>query len=174
MMNDEILFSEQQRFTQWWLWAILISVNGMMIYYGYEQIFLQKQVGTEPAGSTGLLIGIGVTLTVTVLIFFLRLDTRITKEGIDVRLYPLHATTRHYSWDNIDKALVRKYSPIKEYGGWGIRQGGFGAGKAYNISGNQGIQLVFSNGGKLLIGTAHPQEVARILAGVELAKPDLF
>jgi len=35
--------------------------------------------------------------------------------------------------------------------------------EAYNVSGNKGIQLVFTNGRKLLIGTKRPEEVKEIL-----------
>jgi hypothetical protein len=57
---------------------------------------------------------------------------------------------------------VRKYSPIKEYGGWGFRYG-FKNGKAYNISGNMGLQLILKNGDRILIGTQKPEELETYL-----------
>jgi hypothetical protein len=38
-----------------------------------------------------------------------------------------------------------------EYGGWGIKYGKMG--KAYNVSGNRGVQLEFTDGKRLLIGS---------------------
>lgn len=61
------------------------------------------------------------------------------------------------------KVYVRKYLPLREYGGWGLRWGIFGSGTAYNISGNMGIQLVLQNGKKILVGTQKAEECRRIL-----------
>jgi TATA-box binding protein (TBP) (component of TFIID and TFIIIB) len=49
-----------------------------------------------------------------------------------------------------------------EYGGWGIRCGWHGK-KVYNISGNRGVQLVFKNGKRLLIGSQKPDDFANAL-----------
>jgi hypothetical protein len=50
---------------------------------------------------------------------------------------------------------------LKEYGGWGIRMGRNN--KAYNVSGNIGIQIIFNDESKLLIGTNEPEEIANVL-----------
>ena len=63
----------------------------------------------------------------------------------------------------ISKVYVRKYSPLADYGGWGLRFSMSGQGKAYNVSGNVGLQLEFSNGKKLLIGTRKPDELSSVL-----------
>jgi hypothetical protein len=54
--------------------------------------------------------------------------------------------------EDLNECFARKYRPILEYGGWGIRCGWKG-GRAYNVSGNEGVQLVFKNGKRLLIGS---------------------
>lgn len=50
-----------------------------------------------------------------------------------------------------------------DYGGWGLRLGFFGKGRAYNISGNIGMQIVFKDGKKLLIGTQKSAEIKSFL-----------
>ncbi len=57
---------------------------------------------------------------------------------------------------------VLTYSPIKDYGGWGIRYGR--GGKAYNVRGNRGVQLQLANGQRLLIGSQRPEELSNALA----------
>jgi len=59
---------------------------------------------------------------------------------------------------------VLTYSPISDYGGWGIRYGSIG--KAYNVSGNRGVQLELLNGERILIGSQKPEELA---AAIDLA-----
>ena len=56
--------------------------------------------------------------------------------------------SRHY---------VHTYDPIGEYGGWGIKYGKMG--KAYNVSGNRGVQLEFADRKSILIGSQKPEQL---------------
>jgi hypothetical protein len=98
----------------------------------------------------------------------MRLETKIDKEGIYVRLFPLHVNYKLFKWNEIEKAYIRKYNPILEFGGWGIRFGF--KGMAYNVSGNKGLQLEFKNGEKLLIGTNRAEELNNILTQINFLK----
>jgi hypothetical protein len=71
----------------------------------------------------------------------------------------------------LSKIYVREYSPLGEYGGWGIRYTISGAGKAYNISGKIGLQLEFTTGKKVLIGTHKGEEIKEILTRIGQYKP---
>jgi hypothetical protein len=71
---------------------------------------------------------------------------------------------------NVVRAYYRAYSPINEYGGWGIRTGA--RGKAFNMRGNEGVQLVLRSGQRVLIGSQRPEELAAAihkLTGCETA-----
>jgi hypothetical protein len=98
----------------------------------------------------------------------MRLETKIDKEGIYVRLFPLHVNFKFFNWNDIEKAYIRKYNPILEFGGWGIRFGF--KGMAYNVSGNKGLQLEFRNGNKLLIGTNRAEELNSIVTQINFLK----
>ncbi len=162
-MNKEIIFTESQKFKQWWIWLILLGVNGLFLFGVFKQVIGGVQFGDKPIGDTGLIFITGLTIVLTLLFVNMRLDTTISKEGIYVRFFPLHLKYKHYAWEKLTKSYVRQYSPIKEYGGWGIRLGLFGAGTAYNISGDKGLQLEFSDNKKLLIGTNKPKELTETL-----------
>ncbi len=99
----------------------------------------------------------------SVFILNFRLDTVIKTDGIYIRFFPFHRTFRFYAWETLAKCYVREYSPIGEYGGWGLRYSMSGKGKAYNFSGSKGLQLEFFNGDKLLLGTRKPEEITTIL-----------
>lgn len=62
---------------------------------------------------------------------------------------------------NIVRAYPRVYDPIREYGGWGIRMGL--RGRAFNMRGNNGVQLVLRSGTRLLIGSQRPEELAEAI-----------
>jgi hypothetical protein len=162
-MATRILFEEKQKFTQKWLWLILLGVNFLFFYAFLSQVFFDRPLGNNPVSDTGLGIIMAVSLLLTLIFLSFRLDTKVQENGIYVRFFPIHLNFRHFSWEDIKSAKLRKYSAITEYGGWGIRYGFGKSGKAYNISGNSGLQLELKNGQKLLIGTQHPETVEAIL-----------
>ncbi|MDR1338787.1 MAG: hypothetical protein LBK58_01850, partial [Prevotellaceae bacterium] len=88
----------------------------------------------------------------------------INKEGIFVWFHPVQFRKTYFSWEEIERVYIRKYSPVKEYGGWGYRTGsGRKNGKACNIYGNIGLQIVLKNGNKFLIGTNDPDGITEVL-----------
>lgn len=162
-LNNEILFTESQRFKQWWLWLILLSFNGLFLFGVFKQVIEKEQFGDNPMSNEGLLTATVLTIIITILFVNYRLDTKIKTDGIYVRFFPFHIKFKHYTWDKLTKSFVRQYSPLTEYGGWGLRLGLFGNGKAFNVSGDKGLQLEFTDNKKLLIGTNRPEELTETL-----------
>jgi len=155
MSVHQVLFEEKQRFRQWWLWLLLAVVAGDVLWSVVRGI---REAGTGiNVYALLLLLPAGLIL----LFASCTLHTRITEEGIAVRFFPFHREFRYFRWENISRAYVRKYSPLSEYGGWGLR--GLGYNRALNISGNQGLQLLMKDGRKLLIGTAKPEIIRQVL-----------
>lgn len=162
-MSNEVLFTEKQKFKQWWVWMILLGINGLMLFGVYRQVLNGQQFGDKPMSNKGLLIAACLSILLTILFTSFRLETQIKKDGVYVRFFPFHLSFKHFAWDKISRSFVRQYKPIGEYGGWGLRLGLFGKGKAYNVSGNKGLQLEFSDNKKLLIGTNKPEELEATL-----------
>ncbi len=155
-MND---FRERQRFTQWWLWTLILASLVVPLVLSV----IKARDAAVPLSVADLLVG--CSLPVLIIIFFLvmQLKTQIDDTGIYFRFVPFHLKMKKIGWDEIDKAYIRTYSPLKEYGGWGIRKGMGKTGTAYNISGNEGLQLELKNGKKTLIGTRRPAEIIQLL-----------
>lgn len=162
-MPTEELFSEHQYFRQIWLWALIVGVNGLIIFGVVSQVFFGETFGANPASSIELILVTSGALLLTVLFAFVRLDTAIEKDGVYYRFFPFQWHYKQISWDRISKSFVRQYNPITEYGGWGFRIGLFGKGRAFNVSGNKGLQLIYDNGKKILLGTKRPQEIVQVL-----------
>lgn len=162
-MDNNIVFSETQRFRQWWFWLILVAFNGFTLTGIFFQVFLEKPLGNHLVSVSGVWISVGVSLLLTVLFLSCKLETQVREAGICVRFFPVQITFRCYTWNMLNKIYVRKYAPIAEYGGWGWRIGFMGRGAALNVSGNKGLQLEFDTGRKLLIGTQKEEELTRVL-----------
>lgn len=161
MNTRKCLFYEEQRFRQWWIWLIafvpfLMSVSG----WSY-QLISGRPFGNNPAGNDEYVWIILSTLLVPLMFWATNLKTWIYDEGIYYRYTPFHFKKKFIPIDGIWQMYVREYSPLKEYGGWGIRYGL--SGKCYNISGRMGLQIKLKNGKKLLIGTQRPAELKNIV-----------
>ncbi|WBL23251.1 hypothetical protein [Zunongwangia sp. HRR-M8] len=149
------VFKEEQRFTQWWLIAIFtIVILGILLnFFSYEKPLQQFSTFSIVSKTIGIIIGVGI--------FLVKMHTRIDKSGIEVWFSPFRFTRKSFTWKELEKAHTRKYKPVTEYGGWGIR--GLSKPKAYNVKGNKGIQLKTRKGRYFLIGTQQPDNVDRVI-----------
>jgi len=143
-------FTERQRFRQIWVWALLLGLGLLFVWAFIQQIIMGIPWGNNPASDTGLIIFSLIPFGIILLFLVARLETRIDRRGVSYRFFPLHRTWREIEWKNINRAYVRRYKPISEFGGWGVRYG-FRGGQAYNVSGDQGLQLDLDDGRKILI-----------------------
>jgi hypothetical protein len=157
------VFTEIQRFDQLWF-KVLILVVFLITFgsigLGYAKI-PQKEttaylVAAVPAGC--------IVLVITGAIFFVKLETKIDNEGIQYGFWPFQKKLRVASWRDIETADIRKYKPLTEFGGWGYKFSLSGKGKVYNTKGNMGIQIVFKDNSKTLVGTQKPEEAQKVIA----------
>jgi hypothetical protein len=161
-MKGEIFFTEKQRFTQIWIWVILIGINALFIFGIVQQLLLETPFGDKPIPLAGLIAAAVLSLVFAFGFLSMKLETEIKTEGVYVRFSPFQRTYQFCSWDSIDKIFIRKYSPVSEYGGWGLR-GVSSRDRALNVSGNTGIQIITKDGLRLLIGTKKGDEVMEVL-----------
>ncbi len=170
---EPAIFREDQRFGQVWLWVIIIGMDVVCFALFFLQFIGPRRPQTiGPADWFGLTLVSLLCLGITGLFVFLKLITRVTSQGISIQFVPLHRKPIVISFSDISKFSIRTYRPIIEYGGWGIKRGI--AGLAYNVSGNQGMQLILADGRRILIGTQEPEQFinAMSLAGKIKGKYD--
>ena len=154
---DNSNFSEIQQFRQGWLLAtVLIPCISALIYIGFT-VFRNWPM----SGTYTLIYGVSILALVLVPVFMLsiKMVTDVKNDAIHIRFFPLKKEVIPFS--EIAKCDARQYSPINEYGGWGIRSGI--KGRAYNVSGDHGVQLELTNGKRLLIGSQRSEELAETI-----------
>jgi hypothetical protein len=158
-------FSEVQRFKIKWAWIVVIAFNVLFIYAIVQQIILGKPFGTKPGPNWVLVVCELGCLLLLIFIFSIRLKTTIGINGIRYRFYPFQFNTTFIQWHELSDAYIRPYNSFFEYGGYGIRMGSPGTGRAINTSEscNHGLQLQFNDGKLLLIGTKDPAAIQQIL-----------
>jgi len=98
----------------------------------------------------------------------LRLTTTVTSDAVNVRYGFLYKTRVPLS--EIALAEAVEYSPVRDYGGWGVR--GWRRRRALNARGNQGVLLTRADGTTLLVGSQRPREFLDALARAGVATQD--
>ena len=142
------LFEENQRFTQWWLWVILLSFPIISVGPFYQNPYY-------------VLIGLGIPL----LFYTFQLRIKVSMEGLHYQFFPFHFKSHIIKIEDIEKFKAMEYSPLKEYGGWGIRFGF--KGKAYNVSGNKGVKVFLKNDTNIMFSSQKYKELEKALKKIK-------
>lgn len=119
-MNSPV-FSQSHNM-QKWVYPILFII---LLIMGISQ-YLQPQPMKE------LLIPVSIVVIVVLLLHFVQLDYKISADGIQYRFRPF-IKEKFLPSTEIASIHAIQISPLKEFGGWGLRFGRLG--KAYTTSG---------------------------------------
>ena len=143
----KLVFKEEQKFTQWWLWILLSGIGLIPIYGIYKQLILGEKFGDNPMPDIGLIIFFLIVFGIIAFIGSMKLTTEIDQNDIKIHFYPL--LKKQFKWNEVKHAEVVNYGFV---GGWGVR---FWPkyGTIYNIKGNIGLAFELLNGKKFVIGT---------------------
>lgn len=151
MISGALHFQEVQRFRQ----NRLVYLIGLGLVCGAGGTVAAATAGGPVGPALPLILGIFAGVGALAWAGQLRIEVR--DDALYARLFPL--TRQHrFSWSEIRSAEPVTYRPIRDYGGWGLRWGR--EGKAYNVSGNRGVQLEFQDGRRLLLGSQRADELA--------------
>jgi len=160
--EDDVIFSEVQRFGLWFQVMLVGAVAGAV-----AAAFLWK----SQAEVVGWAVFVGIVVLAVIVpavisgfLLMLRLETEVRSDGLYVRFFPFHKSYRRFGKADLQEYYACEYRPVRDYGGWGIKYGK--KGKAYNVSGKEGVQLVLSSGKRLLIGSQKAGELAEAMDSI--------
>ena len=163
-MQGIILFEETQGYQQKRLRLLMIFCISLSVVLLVARFFVWDNPELQQA--IFLLIAISA---ITLFIRSIRLHTVITTTGIYVKYFPLATRYTYIKWTDVKHCSIRQYSPLTEYGGWGVKMIVPENGWAYSFSGTTGLQITFQDDTKLLIGTNHPDEISNIIKAERLS-----
>jgi len=146
-------YIEHQKFSKWISFTLGI-LTVLMIYLTIKShntvVFLKI-----------LLFGLVPIVLLLLLFLTASLKTCLDKEGIKIKFPPFRFRYLKISWNEIEHCQVRKYRPMLEYVGWGLRYGV--RSKAYSVGGNTGIEILLRNGKRIIIGTQRAEEAKKMV-----------
>lgn len=156
-----LLFNEKQRFTQWWLWLLLLGITLLPTIGIYQQIYQGQPYGNNPMSDTGLILFFIFMLIFLLFFRSMHLSTKINRQKIEIKFFPF--LSRSFRWKDIKSATIVDYGFV---GGWGIRLG-TKYGTIYNVKGKMGLAFELQNGKKYCIGTQQAAELKNLIAALD-------
>lgn len=144
-----IKFTETQWFAGW-----AYAVLGLTTFLSLGSLF------AAPRLPAWLWLHVGLSLALVVNLLCLR--TTVTESDLVAAfgvLFPLYR--RRIALADIASAEAVTYSPLADYGGWGIH--GWGRNVAFNARGSRGVQLTLQDGRRILVGSQRPEKLAEAL-----------
>ena len=164
MKKEEIYFVEKQRLSYWLLIGVIILAFAIRLI---KLIMHNKAITFDRFDD--ILISVAIIFSIYLICV---MKTFINEDGIYVKFLPFMWKYKFISWENVENANIKKYRPILESGGWGMRFDLFSKAKKtyYTTRGNIGLQLELKNGKNVLIGTQQPQEIEEVLKKLNIGK----
>lgn len=170
-----MLYRETQRLRNTWYSAltivITVGVLVLMLWGVIQQIVLDKPFGSMPSSDPAL---IAITLFVGLicgivswLMWAGRMETEIDQESVRVRFFPFHSSPVTTRWERVQEIELRKFRPLTDFGGYGIRM--MHKGTAYNVSGSYALKLVLKSGNKVIVGTQQAEVLQEFLTELRTA-----
>ncbi len=91
----------------------------------------------------------------------------VTRQSITLRWGIIGIRVLKLTMEEIAGASVHEFSPLRDFGGYGIR---FGKGmKAYFLRGTRGVKVATVNGKNYLIGSDQPEDLLSVIQAVKEA-----
>lgn len=154
---SNLIFKETQRFTQLWIWMLLVFVAGIVFFSAFS---------LEEIKYSDILIPMGIIGLVFTLFLALTLKTTIDSYSLSFSYFPF-VWKRKYNFKEIESMELKEYNSLWEYGGWGIRYN-FDS-WAYNTGGRFGF-MVKTKDKEFLLGTHKPEEAKKAVAVFKVYK----
>ena len=126
-MDERPGFREAQRFTRWWAWRFVIAgLPAVGAVMGWALIQETAEAAAEWPGGALVAVAVGAYALLGALLWLFlagSLVTEVEEGGVFYRFFPFHRTRRRIGLEEIEEWELRRYNPILDYGGWGIRVG---------------------------------------------------
>lgn len=140
------------------LWALVITWAGsgaaiIGLAYGLMAADLSRPGIGAMAGIAVAIVGL-----LTVNACFLRLDVEVRDDHVFIAFGPINLIRKRIHFSDMGTVRGLTYSPLREFGGWGIRPGRRRT--AWTIRGNQAVAITLRSDRQIYVGSQYPQRLA--------------
>lgn len=163
--QEDVIFREVQQPRQIWLWVLILALAALMWFGFIKQIIFGIPFGDKPAPDAILIIlwaVFGIIFPLGLLLGAIKLITEVRRDGLYVRFVPFHFQYKSFLFKDMVQYSSITYNSLQRFGGYGIRFNLKGE-TAYNMGGNQGIELQLRGNKTVVVGTRNPDELIKAL-----------
>ena len=164
-MNDERGTYRERTWAPAWVRVVISGACLLGLGASFYEAFQHTAQGAAAIGDDSLsllgsaLVGGGFLLFyVTMTSIFMCLDVEVRADHLFISFGPVRLVRKRIQFADIESAKAVTYSPIREFGGWGIR--GWGRRTAWTIRGNQAVRVKLVSGKEVYVGSRFPQRLA--------------
>ncbi len=149
------------------VWGCFLVGGGAVVREAYQILTGTGASDKVPGDAVVLVVIAGLCGLVPVLFHLLMgvLIVEITQEEIVAKFGPLGPFKKRIPFDDIVSMEPVTYSPIREFGGWGIRFGGGGK-SAWSTRGNRALVIGLKGGKKVYLGSEKPEHLQTRISAV--------
>ena len=152
-------YEEIQRWPEWSVWLVTIGAGGFIVFMlamAWRAAAPAWQGGAANWPIVAICLAAAAAEAGVVYLFAAgKLIIRVYPDGILVRLHPLPG--RFIPFDSVEAVEPVEFSPLKDFGGWGVRWRGRLT--AYIIRGNRGIKLALHGRRAVVISSQQPENL---------------
>lgn len=145
------------------LWTNPLALFGVLVAMastGVTVLAVLKWGDGSMASILTLAISAAILMVLTGFIAIARLETYVSPKGIEVAFRPIKRI--NVSFSEISSATACTYQPMKDFGGWGVRNRRR-TGRLLASAGNEGVRLIYNDGSRLTIGSFDANGLAQAI-----------
>jgi len=167
---SKVYFTESQRIDQLWLKLLMATVA----IISFVPFLLMPNQDLWKIETMMIIMGLLFALTFACIItFVVKFETRITSDGVYYKYPPMVWKWKKVAYEELEDYRFRRYNAFTEFGGLGYKKKLFKKYHAIILKGDKGLELIFKNGKKLLLGTQKPDAMRLALKKARGDEPEL-
>lgn len=158
-MKARVLYEERTGWA-WWV-HVLVSLTLLAVVVPVTETLRGNVGGGEgamPVWVAALCLCLGLGLPLAIYSLMGQLRTRVLRNGLDLRWGFMEVIKKQIPFEEIEAAEAVTYSPLGDFGGWGIRVGGMKK-KAWTVRGNRALLLRLKDGTRFYLGSDKPERI---------------
>ncbi|TDT40591.1 hypothetical protein CLV90_3440 [Maribacter spongiicola] len=168
-MKEGVQFKETQKFTQWWLWLIILApiiiaafnlISSILyVFGGYSSSDSGNVSMSWISGRISMFQFIFIVTYIITILFLALSKLKVVVSDSEIKI-------RHILFFNkvIDLSEVKEQHIIDyDFVGYGIRKTKM-YGTVYNVKGKEGVAFTLKNGDKYLIGSQKAEQFLKSLS----------
>jgi hypothetical protein len=163
-MTAGLRFKETQKFTQWWLWLIILAPI-ILAAFNIVSSILYVVGGYTPSDSGNVSMSwisarvsmfqfIFVVIYIFTILFLALSKLKVVVSNNEIKIRHLLFFNKVIDLSEVEEEQIINY----DFVGYGIRKTKR-YGTVYNVKGKEGVAITLTNGEKYLIGSQRSQEL---------------